>query len=75
MTSALKHGLVACAVALMLLVVLSALPWSRVDASPPQATPSSLGRAPLVPPGPSKSPVVVIGAIAVPPFLSSIDIM
>jgi len=74
MRSALKHGLVACAVALMLLV-LSALSWSRVDASPPQATPSSLGRAPLVPPGSSKSPVVVIGAIAVPPFLSSIDIM
>jgi hypothetical protein len=73
MTSALKHGLVACA-ALMLLV-LSVLPWSRVDASPPQATPSSFGRAPLVPPGPSKSPVGVIGAIAVPPFLSSIDIM
>jgi len=74
MTSALNHGLVACAVALMLLV-LSALPWSRVDASPPQATPSSLGRAPLVPPGPSKSPVGVIGAIAVPPFLSGINIM
>ena len=74
MTPALNHGLVVCAVALMLLV-LSALPWSRVDASPPQAMPSSLGRAPLVPPGPSKSPVGVIGAIAVPPFLSSIDIM
>jgi len=27
-----------------------------------------------VPPGPSKSPVGVIGAIAVPPFLSSIDV-
>jgi len=33
-----------------------------------------LARAPLVPPGPSKSPVGVIGAIAVPPFLSSIDV-
>jgi len=40
-----------------------------------QITPSTLGRAPLVPPGPLNSPVSVIGAIAVPPFLSSIDIM
>jgi hypothetical protein len=73
MPSAVKSGLVAFGVALVL--VIGSQPWSSLRASPPQITPSTLGRAPLVPPGPLKSPVSVIGAIAVPPFLSSIDIM
>jgi hypothetical protein len=73
MPSALKSGLVvACAVSLTL--VIGAQQESKLGGSPPQVTPSSLGRAPLVPPGP-QSPVSVIGAIAVPPFLSSVDIM
>src|SRR5437660_1191962 len=35
----------------------------------------TLGRGPLVPPGPLKTPVKLIAAIAVPPFISSIDIL
>jgi hypothetical protein len=70
----LKGGLVV-AVAASLTLVISAQQWSRPLGSPTQVTPSTLGRAPLVPPGPLKSPVSIIGAIAVTPFLSSIDIM
>jgi hypothetical protein len=73
MPSAFKSSLVvACALSLSL--VMYAQSWSSLNGTSPQVTPATLGRAPLVPPGP-QSPVSVIGAIAVPPFLSSIDIM
>src|ERR1700704_3425151 len=74
MPSAWKSGLVV-ALAVCLMWVMSAQQWSRLTGVSAQIAPSSLGRAPLVPPGPLNSPVNVIGAIAVPPFLSSIDIM
>jgi hypothetical protein len=74
MASALKAGLVV-AFAVCLTLVIRAQQWPRPAGSSTQIAPSSLGRAPLVPPGPLNNPVSVIGAIAVPPFLSSIDIM
>jgi hypothetical protein len=74
MPSALKGGLVV-AFAVSVTLVISAQQWPRTTGSSAQVTPSSLGRAPLVPPGPLNNPVSIIGAIAVPPFLSSIDIM
>jgi len=69
-----KSGLVV-ALAVPLTLGMTAQQPSRFSGLPGQIAPSTLGRAPLVPPGPLKSPVSVIGAIAVPPFLSSIDIM
>src|SRR6266849_1808161 len=73
MPSTLKSALVV-AFALLLTLAIGAQQGSGPGGWPPSITPFSLGRAPLVPPGP-QSPVSVIGAIAVPPFLSSIDIM
>lgn len=69
-----KSGFVA-AFAASLTLVLTARQGFRPIEGVTQITPSTLGRAPLVPPGPLKSPVSIIGAIAVPPFLASIDIM
>jgi hypothetical protein len=69
-----KIGLVV-ALAASLTLVLTAQQRSRFTDLPVQITPSTLGRAPLVPLGSLKNPVSVIGAIAVPPFLSSIDIL
>jgi hypothetical protein len=74
MPSALKSGL-AVAFAVSLTLVLTAQQELRPIGGLNQIAPSTLGRTPLVPPGPLKSPVSVIGAIAVPPFVSSIDIM
>lgn len=74
MGSALKIGLGAAFAASLTLAV-TAQQESRRAGSPTPLTPTTLGRAPLSPPGPLQSPVRVIGAIAVPPFLSSIDIM
>jgi hypothetical protein len=68
MPSGVKTGLVV-AFAVSLTLVLTARQGLRPIGSPSQITPSTLGRAPLFPPGPLKSPVSVIGAIAVPPFL------
>src|SRR5436309_1460859 len=74
MPSSLTRCLVAGFAITVSLVI--AQPWAGLAGQEPShVTPSSIGRAPLIPPGTPKSPVTVIGAIAVPPFLSSIDIM
>src|SRR5438105_12544598 len=70
----MKSGLV-IAFAVSLTLMLTAQDGVQPVGRPAQIAPSTLGRAPLVPPGPLTTPVRVIGAIAVPPFLSSIDIM
>src|SRR5438876_551135 len=72
MPSPLKAALVLAA---SLTLAMNAQEGTSRSASARGSIQSSLGRAPLVPPGPLKNPVRVIGAIAVPPFLSSIDIM
>src|SRR5437762_1002258 len=73
MPSRLKSALI-LAFAVSLTLAIGAQQPSMPDRPASSIGTRSLGRTPLVPPGP-QSPVSVIGAIAVPPFLSSIDIM
>jgi hypothetical protein len=72
-----RGGLIVGFVAALTIAV-GAQQWSKpIEISPMpggQVTPSSLGRAPLVPPSSPKTPTL-IKAIAVPSFISSIDIM
>src|SRR5207248_1808898 len=73
MPSRLKSALI-LAFAVSLTLAIGAQQPAIPNGSASSMSPRSLGRTPLVPPGP-QSPISVIGAIAVPPFLSSVDIM
>jgi hypothetical protein len=57
-----------------LLVTVTALSLTVLRAQQGPVSPT-LGRAPMVPPGPLKTPLKLLNAIAVAPFLSSVDIL
>jgi len=75
MSVTLRSGLIVAVVSLLTLALSAQQSLKPIDIAPIQISPSSLGRAPIVPPGPPAKAVQLIGAIAVPPFISSIDIM